>query len=141
VGPADVCDQTTAPVSLVRLKLLTGLKHQLRVHMAHVLRAPIVGDTLHSHSKLVKAVHTATAVPDDRLFLHASHLSFFRYKKSGSSKRFRLGITAPLPKDFLKACSELMIPLDWEDTQGGLFVDGVRVQEGEVPDIDGRWMA
>jgi hypothetical protein len=109
--------------------------------MAHVLRTPIVGDTLHSHSKLAQAVHTAADVPDDRLFLHASHLSFFRYKKSGPSKRFRLGIAAPLPQDFLKACADLMIPVDWEDAQGGLFVDGVRIQTGEVPDLDGRWMA
>jgi tRNA pseudouridine32 synthase / 23S rRNA pseudouridine746 synthase len=46
---------------------LTGRTHQLRVHASHPLGlgCPIVGDRLYGHGK-----------PEDRLYLHASYLSF-----------------------------------------------------------------
>jgi len=108
--------------------------------MAYSLHTPIVGDNIHSRSKLSESIQAVSQVPDGRMFLHASHVSFFRYRKSGPNKRFRLGITAPLPKDFLKLCSDMTLPLAQDDVKGGLFVDGVRVTEGEVPDLGGRWI-
>jgi len=106
-------------------------------------------------------VSRVTKVPEDRLFLHASTLSFFvsqeslsvcirvyllhmssfqRYRQTGLNKRFRLGIRAPLPVDFLKICTDLDIQVERHEAEGGLFVDGVFVKGGEMVDVDGRWL-
>jgi len=129
-----------APISLLRLKLHTGLKHQLRVHLAHCLHTPILGDTIHSKSEVHEQIRASTKVPNDRLFLHASHLSFIRYKRTGENKRFRLGITSPLPSDFLKICVDMGISakLNRREVTGGLFSDGEPVQE--LPEVEGRWL-
>ncbi|MBN3491554.1 tRNA pseudouridine(65) synthase TruC [Vibrio neptunius] len=63
----------TTRYCLMELKPLTGRKHQLRRHMAH-LRHPIVGDTTHGdgkHNKLFREVYDS-----HRLLLHASRLKF-----------------------------------------------------------------
>lgn len=63
----------TTRYCLMELKPLTGRKHQLRRHMAH-LRHPIVGDTTHGdgkHNKLFREVYDS-----HRLLLHASRLEF-----------------------------------------------------------------
>jgi tRNA pseudouridine65 synthase len=64
---------STTRYCLMELKPLTGRKHQLRRHMAH-LRHPIIGDTSHGdgkHNKLFRHEFDA-----HRLLLHASSLSF-----------------------------------------------------------------
>nr|WP_216601809.1 tRNA pseudouridine(65) synthase TruC [Vibrio coralliilyticus] len=63
----------TTRYCLMELKPLTGRKHQLRRHMAH-LRHPIVGDTTHGdgkHNKLFREAYDS-----HRLLLHASRLEF-----------------------------------------------------------------
>ncbi|KJY85384.1 pseudouridine synthase [Vibrio galatheae] len=63
----------TTRYCLMEMKPLTGRKHQLRRHMAH-LRHPIVGDTTHGdgkHNKLFREVYDS-----HRLLLHASSLVF-----------------------------------------------------------------
>lgn len=63
----------TTRYCLMEMKPLTGRKHQLRRHMAH-LRHPIVGDTTHGdgkHNKLFRDVYDS-----HRLLLHASSLEF-----------------------------------------------------------------
>ncbi|MFV0575519.1 MAG: tRNA pseudouridine(65) synthase TruC [Vibrio sp.] len=63
----------TSRFCLVEMKPLTGRKHQLRRHMAH-LRHPILGDTSHGDGKqnrLFREVYNA-----HRLMLHASKLEF-----------------------------------------------------------------
>lgn len=63
----------TSRFCLVEMKPLTGRKHQLRRHMAH-LRHPILGDTSHGDGKqnrLFRDVYQAR-----RLMLHATTLSF-----------------------------------------------------------------
>ena len=63
----------TSRYCLMELKPLTGRKHQLRRHMAH-LRHPMVGDTTHGdgkHNKLFREVYDS-----HRLLLHASSLEF-----------------------------------------------------------------
>ncbi|WP_070962768.1 tRNA pseudouridine(65) synthase TruC [Vibrio sonorensis] len=62
----------TSRYCLMELKPLTGRKHQLRRHMAH-LRHPIVGDTTHGdgkHNRLFREHYDAR-----RLLLHASELT------------------------------------------------------------------
>ena len=67
-----------------------------------------------------------------------SHGYTQRYRKAGPSKHFRLGIGAPLPKDFLTICQDAGIPLDPTYVNGGLYVDGQGVDH--VPDLEGRWL-
>lgn len=61
---------------------------------------------------------------------------FQRYRKSGPRKRFRLTVRAPLPKDFLKICSDTGIEVDPEEAEGGVFVNGVLLKEDERQDLD-----
>ncbi|KOO07080.1 tRNA pseudouridine(65) synthase TruC [Vibrio hepatarius] len=63
----------TTRYCLMEMQPLTGRKHQLRRHMAH-LRHPIVGDTTHGdgkHNKLFRDVFDS-----HRLLLHSSSLKF-----------------------------------------------------------------
>lgn len=64
---------STTRYCLMEMQPLTGRKHQLRRHMAH-LRHPIVGDTTHGdgkHNKLFR-----DAFDSHRLLLHSSSLKF-----------------------------------------------------------------
>ncbi|KAJ7293809.1 pseudouridine synthase [Mycena rebaudengoi] len=135
------------PLSLLRLKLITGRKHQLRVHAAHILNAPILGDSLYSHTQPVQEIQDAFDFPDDRIFLHASQISFYRYRHSGGKKRFRIRLIAPLPYDFVRICSEARILVNDYEQGGGLFVsesgnenDYQHVVNGEIPDVNGYWI-
>lgn len=129
-----------APLSLVRLYPRTGLKHQLRVHMAHTLQVPILGDTLYGNATSAQQILASSRVPQSRLFLHSSSISFWRYRRTGPRKRFRLTIVAPLPADFLKVCREMGLQPPDIAIQGGIFVDGEYIGEGEIPDVGGRWL-
>jgi 23S rRNA pseudouridine1911/1915/1917 synthase len=76
--------------TLVRVKLLTGRTHQIRVHMAFI-GCPIVGDRVYGYRKQ----HTSLK----RHFLHAAHLCF-DHPRTGK----RLCFDSPLPpglQDFL----------------------------------------
>ena len=83
--------QSIAPLSVLKLKLLTGYKHQLRVHLAHrlnsrsnkliagpteltILTAPIFGDALYSpKTGSVELARVITHSPE-RMFLHSAEL-------------------------------------------------------------------
>ncbi|MFM2589178.1 tRNA pseudouridine(65) synthase TruC [Vibrio sp. TBV020] len=92
----------TTRYCLMEMKPLTGRKHQLRRHMAH-LRHPIVGDTTHGdgkHNKLYREVYDS-----HRLLLHASSLEFvhpFTHEK--------LVIKAGVDETWHKLCAEF----DWQ---------------------------
>ncbi|KAF4586139.1 RluA Pseudouridine Synthase [Pleurotus pulmonarius] len=129
-----------APLSLIQLKLHTGLKHQLRIHMAQCLRAPILGDALYSSTTSSKSVGKNISLPKDRVLLHSSFLEFDRFRKSGPNKHLRLGLRSPLPSDFLKLCSDLSIRIDPEYARGGIYVDGHRIDGPLLTDLDGRWL-
>ncbi|KAJ7151540.1 pseudouridine synthase [Mycena filopes] len=130
------------PLSLLRLKLLTGRKHQLRVHLNEVLKTPILGDKQHSDAM----VPLDFAVPVNRLFLHASQISFFTYRPTGQGKRFMIRFLAPLPQDFVDICLAAEIPLDEHEQMGGLFKSESGREEDfehltEIPEIDGFWIS
>ncbi|KAG1740582.1 pseudouridine synthase [Suillus lakei] len=127
-----------APLSLLRLTLHTGLKHQLRIHLAHSLHTPILGDNLYARSSISEKIAKITRLPEKRMFLHAAQLTLSRYRKTGPSKHLRLMIGAPIPKDFLAICKDAGISLDHIYVDGGLSVDGQHV--GNVPDLEGRWI-
>lgn len=69
--------------TLVRITLATGIRHQIRAHLA-ALGHPIVGDTVYGETE------AAT-----RLCLHAEALAFF-HPTSGQQVRFH----SPAPRDF-----------------------------------------
>ncbi|KAJ7630473.1 pseudouridine synthase [Roridomyces roridus] len=131
-----VASSPTRPLSLLRLKLLTGHKHQLRIHLARVLNAPILGDSLYSP--------TPQITPPDRIFLHASQLSLLRYRPLGGKKRFKIRLVAPLPPDFVRVCLEAGIPIDEREQLGGLAKSESGKDEDyefipEIPEVNGLW--
>ncbi|THU77223.1 pseudouridine synthase, partial [Dendrothele bispora CBS 962.96] len=140
---ALVGSSSNVPLSLVRLNLLTGNKHQLRIHLAAALGAPILGDQRYSQTVPIEPLRRllpTSKSSEAPLFLHASHLSFFRYRKNGGKKRFRLGIQAPLPEQFLQLCLKAGIKFDPELAQGGVFIDNKPVEDGRVPELDGQYL-
>lgn len=68
--------------TLLEVRILTGRTHQIRVHMAY-LGNPVVGDKLYG-----------SALPQERLALHASKLEFV-HPTSGKTMSFE----SPLPQD------------------------------------------
>ncbi|MEF1256136.1 tRNA pseudouridine(65) synthase TruC [Vibrio sp. M260112] len=88
----------TTRYCLMEMKPLTGRKHQLRRHMAH-LRHPIVGDTTHGdgkHNKLFREVYDS-----HRLLLHASSLKFVH-----PFTQREITIEAGLDETWQKLCAE-----------------------------------
>ncbi|MEF1284580.1 tRNA pseudouridine(65) synthase TruC [Vibrio sp. M250220] len=88
----------TTRYCLMEMKPLTGRKHQLRRHMAH-LRHPIVGDTTHGdgkHNKLFRELYDS-----HRLLLHASSLKFVH-----PFTQREITIEAGLDETWQKLCAE-----------------------------------
>ncbi|SJL03973.1 uncharacterized protein ARMOST_07330 [Armillaria ostoyae] len=138
-------------LSLLRLNLLTGHKHQIRFHLSKVLNAPILGERLYSQMASIRCA------PKDRLFLHSSYVameasvslrpslfngltecSIQRFKSSGPNKRYKLGIRSPMPPEFFKVCSHIGIDISPENRRGGVFIDDLSAEDMEK--IDGAWM-
>jgi tRNA pseudouridine65 synthase len=88
-APFEVGPYPTARYSLVRARTLTGRRHQIRRHLAHVSH-PVVGDTTYgdsAHNRLFrKAFRTS------RLLLFASGMGF-THPYEGK----RVVVTAPIP--------------------------------------------
>jgi len=82
--------------SLVEVKILTGVLHQVRAHLASV-GAPLVGD----------AIYGGPAWPGlDRFFLHARALSVPHPVRGAPASA-----TAPLPPELLRVLGEAGIPV------------------------------
>jgi len=88
-----------ARFSLVALKPLTGRKHQLRRHLAH-LRHPIMGDTTHGDGKQNK--YFKANLGQQRLMLHASQLNF-----EHPITQQIIELYAPLPRCFINVCQRV----------------------------------
>ena len=73
--------------TLVRIRLLTGRTHQIRVHMKSIGH-PVCGDPIYGSGRGAK-------VP--RLMLHAYTLAF-THPRTGE----RMTFTAPLPEEFVQ---------------------------------------
>ncbi|KAG7087418.1 hypothetical protein E1B28_013386 [Marasmius oreades] len=134
-----VGSSSTLPISLLKLRMLTGRKHQLRVHLSKSLHAPILGDSRHSVSRPTDDILNllrSWGVSDDRLFLHSSSLNIIRYTKSRN--RLRLGIQAPFPEDFSRLLRHLRIPFDPELSQARLFLDGQPFSSSSIEELDGH---
>ena len=81
---------SSAELSVLRLRLMTGRTHQIRVHLAHA-GFPVVGDDKYGDFEFNRALARQGV---KRLFLHAHRLVF---KHPADGVRLKLG--APLPAD------------------------------------------
>lgn len=79
--------------ALLRVQLLTGRTHQIRVHLAFI-GCPIVGDRVYGYRKQRSTLN--------RQFLHAAELAF-DHPHSGVRMRFE----SPLPDDLVQAAARL----------------------------------
>lgn len=84
-------------ISLIRLNLVTGRTHQIRVHLAHIGH-PVVGDLVYggkARYRTIKVAETREAVKKvPRQMLHAHRLAF-THPATGEAVSF----TAPIPGD------------------------------------------
>lgn len=67
------------------------------------------------------------------------------YRQFGRHRRFRVGVTAPLPPYFVQACSKLGIPLTDEFIEGGVRINDVQqdlssLREGVGTENGMRWL-
>jgi 23S rRNA pseudouridine1911/1915/1917 synthase len=85
--------ETLDEVSFLRVALVTGRTHQIRVHLAHI-KHPVVGDTRYGGG----AQHLAERLGLSRPFLHASELTFVHPVTSEE-----LHFEEPLPADLHSA--------------------------------------
>jgi 23S rRNA pseudouridine955/2504/2580 synthase len=89
--------ERTKDFSLLKLHLMTGRTHQIRVHLAHAGH-PVLGDDKYGDFGLNHALQKQGV---KRLFLHACRLAF-RHPSEGN----RIRLEAPMPEgmaDFCKA--------------------------------------
>jgi 23S rRNA pseudouridine1911/1915/1917 synthase len=80
--------------SLLECHLLTGRTHQIRLHLAQVLKCPIVGDTVYGRRK--------ATLPLERQFLHAARLTLTLPRT-----RKRQTFEAPLPAELERMLESL----------------------------------
>ncbi|MEM6319693.1 MAG: pseudouridine synthase [Bacteroidota bacterium] len=90
---------STARYSLVKVRLETGRRHQIRRHFSH-LRHPIIGDKKHGDVKHNK--HWANEFGVTRMLLHASSFEFIH-----PFTQDNIRITASLDVDFERAIALL----------------------------------
>lgn len=108
--------------SLVELQPFTGVKHQMRVHMAYGLASPVLGDHKYSHwsklapQKLPERVLKKLGLEQTKsrhlpLHLHARQLVLPGHSQSDVS------VSCPLPKYFMKTLNRLQLtfPEDSDD--------------------------
>ncbi|KAI0776617.1 pseudouridine synthase [Trametes elegans] len=125
---------TKVPVSLLKLRLVTGYKHQIRVQLAQFLGTPVLNDTRFAPSTHYDEIRNRIAIPSF-LYLHSSRVSLDRYRPEGPRKKFRLDVSAPVFRHFFDACKQAHIPLSQDDRFGGVWVDGHKVRgPGSTPE-------
>ena len=101
----EVITRFSLGVSLLRLILLTGRTHQIRVHLA-ALGCPVLGDRVYGHGTgTLKGGGTALRNLAGRQMLH-SHRLKFRHPVTGLPMEFE----APVPDDMSKVLQLLESP-------------------------------
>ena len=109
----ETLDRTGA-LTLVRLFLLTGRSHQIRVHLLHIGH-PIVCDKYYGlrHELFVSDVRRLAAGEEDRLLLGRQALHAFRTVITHPRTRKPLTLVAPLPADMAGVALECGMSRSW----------------------------
>ncbi|TSY83929.1 RNA pseudouridylate synthase domain-containing protein 4 [Bagarius yarrelli] len=103
--------------SLVELQPITGVKHQLRVHMALALACPILGDHKYAHwnklapQKLPEGVLRRLGLEQSKTRHLPLHLHVRQITLPGVKGHHDLTVSCPLPKFFTTALKKLLIEL------------------------------
>ncbi|XP_030633414.1 pseudouridylate synthase RPUSD4, mitochondrial [Chanos chanos] len=103
--------------SLVELQLVTGIKHQLRVHMAHALGCPILGDHKYAHwtklapQKLPEGVLGRLGLEQSKARYVPLHLHARQLTVPGFKGQPEITVSCPLPKFFTTSLHRLKISL------------------------------
>ncbi|KAI8992778.1 pseudouridine synthase [Trametes punicea] len=117
------------PLSLVRLNLITGCKHQIRVQLAQLFGTPVLSDSLYGSVEKDEPLKTLLGSRyTPCLYLHSSRFSFIRYRPRGYKKEFRFTVGAPLNPAFLDVCNAAHIPIGLDALKGGVWVDETKVR-------------
>lgn len=120
----------SARFSVLLLQAITGRKHQLRRHLAH-LRHPIIGDTSHGDNKLNRTFRDFTTLQG--LLLHAYHTQL-RHPYTGEW----LSVTAPLP--WLTALTTLGFSTSDQDAQHDIDLTlGHALKPDALPQLSWRY--
>ncbi|CAE6460543.1 unnamed protein product [Rhizoctonia solani] len=105
----------------MELGLKTGVKHQLRVTMAQILNAPIIGDQ----------VYGSPNSRNEQLMLHSTRVEILRYLRKPvlGRRTYKLGIVVPPPSVFLSICQSLGFSIDhpWAPSPVRVTVDGSEI--------------
>ncbi|XP_044070078.1 mitochondrial RNA pseudouridine synthase rpusd4-like [Siniperca chuatsi] len=102
--------------SLVELQPLTGVKHQMRVHMAFALTCPILGDHKYSHwsklapQKLPERVLGKLGLEQSKIRYLPLHLLAQQLILPGTSQA-DISVSCPLPKYFIQTLNRLQLTL------------------------------
>ncbi len=91
-------------VTLVRVAILTGRTHQIRVHL-QAIGHPVVGDSIYGGVKRQLPLHLKALASLDRPFLHAAQLAFF-HPTDGR----RVSFETTLPDDLVTILDSLRAP-------------------------------
>ncbi|MCJ8744289.1 hypothetical protein PDJAM_G00116910 [Pangasius djambal] len=103
--------------SLVELQPITGVKHQLRVHMALALACPILGDHKYAHwnklapQKLPEGVLRRLGLEQSKTRHLPLHLHVRQITLPGVRGHGDLTVSCPLPKFFTAAMKKLQMEL------------------------------
>ncbi|XP_060766465.1 pseudouridylate synthase RPUSD4, mitochondrial [Neoarius graeffei] len=103
--------------SLVELQPITGVKHQLRVHMALAVACPILGDHKYAHwkklapQKLPEGVLRQLGLEQSKTRHLPLHLHVRQITLPGVKGHCDLTVSCPLPKFFTAALKKLQIQL------------------------------
>ncbi|KAL7337568.1 pseudouridine synthase [Rhodotorula toruloides] len=105
------CISVSSRFSLLRLSPTSGRKHQLRVHCADVLKAPVVGDFKLAPNAPHADALNELMIPLDQVLLHSTSLSFYAWSKE-TGRRSTITATAPPSAEFQRFCKShgLRIP-------------------------------
>ncbi|KAG7244579.1 hypothetical protein INR49_029598 [Caranx melampygus] len=103
--------------SLVELQPLTGVKHQMRVHMALALACPILGDHKYSHwsklapQKLPERVLGKLGLEQSKIRYLPLHLHAHQLILTGLAPQEDMDVSCPLPKYFTQTLKHLHLNL------------------------------
>ncbi|XP_068998845.1 pseudouridylate synthase RPUSD4, mitochondrial-like [Embiotoca jacksoni] len=102
--------------SLVELQPFTGVKHQMRVHMAFAVACPILGDHKYSHwsklapQKLPERMLGKLGLEQSKIRHLPLHLHARQLTLPGTSQ-VDINVSCPLPKYFTQTLSQLHLTL------------------------------